>query len=121
MKLSLSILSVALTIGTALASSPRSVFDHANKLKNSVIERRVPGQSFVNEQLQKRASQYLNENSKSRHSIFPLHVLFILMIESEFVVDGTKIPDVPFDVGESYAGLLPISTAKNETRKLFFW
>ena len=40
---------------------------------------------------------------------------------SEFVVDGTKIPDVPFDVGESYAGLLPISSAKNESRQLFFW
>ena len=56
----------------------------------------------------------------------------------EFVVDGTKIPDVDvcwerneggtiglrtiqFDVGESYAGLVPISSAANETRKLFFW
>ena len=26
-----------------------------------------------------------------------------------------------FDVGESYAGLVPISSAANETRKLFFW
>lgn len=39
----------------------------------------------------------------------------------EFVVDGTKIPDVDFDVGESYAGLLPISQDPNETRQLFFW
>ena len=37
------------------------------------------------------------------------------------MVDGTKIPDVDFDIGESYAGLLPISDAADETRKLFFW
>ena len=39
----------------------------------------------------------------------------------EFAVDGTAIPDVDFDIGESYAGLLPISSAANETRQLFFW
>lgn len=61
----------------------------------------------------------------------------------EFFVDGTKIPDgicpgglsrenwgtdvfgllcaVPFDAGPSWSGLMPISGAKNETRKLFFW
>lgn len=39
----------------------------------------------------------------------------------DFAVDGTKIPDVDYDVGESYAGLLPISSDPHETRKLFFW
>lgn len=56
----------------------------------------------------------------------------------EFVVDGTKIPEVnvcvekvpgskheltvvQFDVGESYAGLIPVSSKANETRELFFW
>lgn len=28
---------------------------------------------------------------------------------------------MPFDVGESYAGLLPISDSPDESRKLFFW
>ncbi|KAG8529478.1 uncharacterized protein KY384_006115 [Bacidia gigantensis] len=40
---------------------------------------------------------------------------------SKFSVDGTGIPDVPFDIGESYAGLLPISSDSNETRQLYFW
>ena len=40
---------------------------------------------------------------------------------SKFAVDGTKIPDVPFDIGESYAGLLPVSSHSNETRELYFW
>jgi carboxypeptidase D len=39
----------------------------------------------------------------------------------QFFVDGTKIPDVNFDAGPSWSGLLPISGAANETRKLFFW
>ena len=40
---------------------------------------------------------------------------------SKFAVDGSAIPDVPFDIGESYAGLLPISSNANETRELYFW
>jgi carboxypeptidase D len=41
----------------------------------------------------------------------------------EFVVNGTAgaIPDVNFDIGESYAGLLPISDKANETSELYFW
>ena len=38
-----------------------------------------------------------------------------------FAVDGTKIPDVSFDVGESYAGLLPISNKTDEQDNLYFW
>ncbi|KAF8959451.1 alpha/beta-hydrolase [Flammula alnicola] len=40
---------------------------------------------------------------------------------AQFFVNGSTIPDVDFDVGPSYSGLLPISGAANETRKLFFW
>jgi carboxypeptidase D len=39
----------------------------------------------------------------------------------EYRVDGTKIPDVDFDAGESYAGLMPVSAKVNETRQLYFW
>ncbi len=38
-----------------------------------------------------------------------------------FSVNSTGIPEVNFDIGESYAGLLPISSALNETSKLYFW
>lgn len=37
-----------------------------------------------------------------------------------FAVNGSDIPDVDFDVGESYAGLLPIGR-KSNTDQLFFW
>ena len=39
---------------------------------------------------------------------------------AKFKVDGTKIPDVNFDIGESYAGLLPISDERNAS-ELYFW
>lgn len=37
---------------------------------------------------------------------------------SEFYVDGATIPEVDFDVGPSWSGLLPISGNANETRKV---
>ncbi|PPQ88899.1 hypothetical protein CVT25_009134 [Psilocybe cyanescens] len=40
---------------------------------------------------------------------------------SKFFVDGKSIPEVDFDVGPSWSGLLPISGNKSETRQLFFW
>jgi len=40
---------------------------------------------------------------------------------AEFLVNGTGVPDVDFDLGESYAGLIPISGNAGETRELFFW
>ncbi|KAL1747782.1 Alpha/Beta hydrolase protein [Schizophyllum fasciatum] len=40
---------------------------------------------------------------------------------SEYYVDGTSIPEVDFDVGPSWSGLLPISSDPNESRQLFFW
>ena len=43
------------------------------------------------------------------------------LIGVEFAVNGSAIPDVDFDIGESYAGLLPISSKANETRELYFW
>jgi carboxypeptidase D len=53
--------------------------------------------------LKKRSSPFLNSQSK------------------QFAVDGSNLPDVDWDVGESYAGLLPISDNPDETRQLYFW
>lgn len=44
----------------------------------------------------------------------------ILTLLAGFIVNGSAIPEVDFDVGESYAGLLPIGSA-NETDQLYFW
>ncbi|KAG4428662.1 hypothetical protein IFR05_015850 [Cadophora sp. M221] len=40
---------------------------------------------------------------------------------AKYSVNGTGIPDVDFDVGESYAGLMPISKEANESSQFYFW
>ncbi|KAF2134769.1 serine carboxypeptidase, partial [Dothidotthia symphoricarpi CBS 119687] len=102
---------------TLAGNSPhkRNVFDKVKPMNkaNSILDKRVPNQPilerrsanepFKNAELQKRASRFLTDKTEA------------------FAVNGTGIPEVPFDIGESYAGLLPISDSLNETRKLFFW
>ncbi|KAK7676938.1 hypothetical protein QCA50_020056 [Cerrena zonata] len=60
-----------------------------------------------------KASRMSSQNYDHYSSISP--------IVAEFWVNGTSIPEVDFDVGPSWSGLLPISSDPNETRKLFFW
>ncbi|KAK6857435.1 serine carboxypeptidase [Apiospora arundinis] len=40
---------------------------------------------------------------------------------TSYTVNGTGIPDVDFDIGESYSGLLSITEDLNAAEKLFFW
>ena len=102
MKLTSSILTVLGVTGLASAISPQDAFKRAERPK-PIIEKRIPNQPFKSERLQKRAFNFKNSETE------------------KFVVNGTGIPDVPYDIGESYAGLLPISDAADETRELFFW
>jgi len=101
MYISSSLLSL-LGLSSLISASPEDIFRRANARK-PVIEKREPHSSFTNTKLEKRASRFRTEKTE------------------KFVVDGNGIPDVPFDIGESYAGLLPISDAEDETRELFFW
>ncbi|KAL9624242.1 MAG: hypothetical protein Q9160_001489 [Pyrenula sp. 1 TL-2023] len=67
--------------------------------------RALPNRGYTSHgtHLHKRASSYLTNAT------------------ADFAVDGAAIPDVDFDIGESYAGLLPISDNANETSQLYFW
>ncbi|KAK9413808.1 putative Carboxypeptidase [Seiridium unicorne] len=40
---------------------------------------------------------------------------------TSFAVNGTGIPDIDFDVGESYAGLLSITDDLDAAEKMYFW
>lgn len=42
-----------------------------------------------------------------------------LTLPTEFAVNGSAIPEVDFDAGESYAGQLPIGGSSDG--KLYFW
>ena len=49
---------------------------------------------------------------------FWLSVVYVDVILVEFWVDGSALPFVDFDVGPSWAGLLPISGNTSETRQV---
>ncbi|KAL9600453.1 MAG: hypothetical protein Q9219_003206 [cf. Caloplaca sp. 3 TL-2023] len=89
-----------------LSKSAVDVFRRAEALSPNLIERQ-PELAQYSRTLDKRASPYLTAATQTMYI--------------EFAVNGSAIPDVDFDVGESYAGLLPISASPNETRQLFFW
>ena len=102
MHFAISISVLMCTVSLVSAAHPAEIFRHAEprqpvdkRQENNAVPR-PPG-------VEKRASPFLN-NATER-----------------FLVNGSGIPDVPFDVGESYAGLLPISGDADETRELFFW
>ncbi|KAL3424276.1 serine carboxypeptidase-like protein 1 [Phlyctema vagabunda] len=46
---------------------------------------------------------------------------YLTNASERYVVNGTAIPDVDFDIGESYAGLMPITKQLNETDEFYFW
>lgn len=98
MRFSIAAVTALLLAAAPAIAKPEDVFKKAK-----IIERRNPGTGFKHPQLAKRAEQFLNNKT------------------AKYAVNGTAIPDVDFDIGESYAGLLPISQAANETRELFFW
>lgn len=39
----------------------------------------------------------------------------------EYVVNGSAIPEVDFNIGESYAGLMPLTKNPGETNQMYFW
>ncbi|KAM0713740.1 hypothetical protein Q7P37_010702 [Cladosporium fusiforme] len=68
-----------------------------------LIERLSTSGYFQDPELQQRSSRFLSQAT------------------APFAVNGSSLPNITWNVGESYAGLLPISDSFNETRKLFFW
>ena len=61
---------------------------------------------------------FSNPKASGAHSRAYASFVLFFSLRSEFYVDGTKIPEVDFDVGPSWSGLIPISGAANETRKV---
>ncbi|KAM0814373.1 putative Carboxypeptidase [Seiridium cardinale] len=47
--------------------------------------------------------------------------LFLTNSTQQFLVDGASLPEFTFDIGESYAGLLPISPNATDENRLWFW
>lgn len=92
-----------LLAGTALAKSP----EHARKMGVPEIRARAPTAPSYGAPPKTTGSHKKPIIPETKQT-------------KKFKVDGTKIPDVDFDIGESYAGVLPISDQKNVS-ELYFW
>lgn len=90
-------------IAQAFNNGAVNAFRRPEKFRHEHARRSPPVAAPESLPLLKRQSKFMNAQSE------------------KFAVDGSAIPEVDFDVGESYAGLLPISQAPDETRQLFFW
>ncbi|KAL5512219.1 hypothetical protein ACEPAG_3504 [Sanghuangporus baumii] len=85
------------------------------------LARQITKQQVRERQLEavKRLSSASSSSRRSASGV--KNITFSNPRASEFFVDGASLPEVDFDIGPSWAGLLPISGNANETRKLFFW
>ncbi|CAK7223431.1 hypothetical protein SCUCBS95973_005177 [Sporothrix curviconia] len=100
-----------LTVAAASVASAGRSLRHVGKsdelissffARSSLFDDMSYGEAY--EKFEKRATpQFLNSNTSS------------------FSVNGTGIPLVDFDVGESYAGSFPLSSNPNDTNQLYFW
>lgn len=86
--------------------------------------------SGMDETIERRAKpQFLSSFTSSKpYSVSTTHSLSMRVWASSpndrstgFAVNGSGIPDVKFDIGESYAGSLPLSSDSNDNNQLFFW
>lgn len=115
----LSLLTLSGLASSVVARSPK----HVGK-KIELPNRRSTSQAQTISH-QKREENYIipqNDKTASMCSINPSWRAPLTTL-SEYAVNGTAgaIPYVNFDIGESYAGLMPISSAPNETSELYFW
>ncbi|KAL0934827.1 carboxypeptidase cpdS [Colletotrichum truncatum] len=99
-KLSLRVLLLALLPCTVLAHWRVDGYDPVRKL---VEQRHGSSRRHIQQRAASGEYQHLNEKTQ------------------KYLVNGTSVPFIDWDLGESYAGLMPISKEANETRQLFFW
>lgn len=113
-----------LAVAAGLAEAGRSLRHVGKQDKVRDIHRRTPSYSRHTKR-QESSFKYLTNSTSSMSSatepITTLNGKCLLTISLEYAVNGSGIPEVDFDIGESYAGLMPISTKANETDQFYFW
>ncbi|KAJ9141753.1 Carboxypeptidase [Pleurostoma richardsiae] len=98
--------SIALSASAVSAvRSPRHAGKFADKLARAMRDPLQAGEALYHHESKRATADPLFLNSNT----------------TKFAVNGTGIPDVDFDVGESYAGQLPITDDPDGEDKLFFW
>ncbi|KAF8319697.1 alpha/beta-hydrolase [Clavulina sp. PMI_390] len=104
------LLSLSSLANVATARSPTN----PKALRNEILDSRGPQRAPA-------ASTPPLEAKRSALATPRSTISFSNPAAAAFHVNGTSLPDVDFDVGDSWSGLMPISSNANETRKLFFW
>ncbi|KXS98213.1 hypothetical protein AC578_263 [Pseudocercospora eumusae] len=106
MRILASLIALISTLDIAFAGHPTDAIKRAAKIQREAL-----------------AKQAHRAQRREEHEQFngPSTSRFLTDKTRKFAVDGEKLPELNFDPGESYAGLLPITSAKNETREYFFW
>ncbi|KAK5996088.1 putative serine carboxypeptidase [Cladobotryum mycophilum] len=104
---------------TLLAGSAATAFQPARPGAEQLIHALHGPKALKTHQQQQRAlfekrAPVITESPPSGHR-------FLTDKTSPFAVNGTGLPDIKFDVGESYSGDLPVSNKTDEANKLFFW
>ena len=97
--------------GLAVYETCARGLQHVGKLQSNYVD------------VHQRAADHASRLLASKHSTSAVTgtTMHLNNKTQPFWVNGTGVPDINFDIGESYAGLLPISSNPNEERKLYFW
>ena len=122
---------------SAVATDAINAFKRVDRVLESRSVEKQKGPTPRHERLEKRSSPYLTNTTQSMYRvIIGLSMSNNCRIRCRWHQDSARRcrfrPDAlvtrqdidqstQFDIGESYAGLLPISSKSNETRELFFW
>ncbi|KAH8646601.1 Alpha/Beta hydrolase protein [Tricladium varicosporioides] len=86
------------------AASITSALNNPHERAHKYAKRGPAPPVYTKDAPRKRAtSQYLTERS------------------GKFAVNGSALPEIDFNIGESYAGTLPISSNKADPNQLWFW
>ncbi|SOV04770.1 probable serine-type carboxypeptidase f precursor [Ustilago sp. UG-2017a] len=101
----------ALLAGVAVYDACARGLQHVGKLQPNYVD--------AHQRAADRTSRLLA--NKQSHSAVTGNTIHVNNKTQPFLVNGTGVPDIDFDLGESYAGLMPISSNPDEERKLYFW
>jgi len=101
---------------SALAGKISNPYHKARSIARPHVERVAPQAHHFDK---RGTSPYLNSNSESEQHTPSRGSKYLQIIE--FAVNGSGIPEVNFDAGESYAGTLSIDDNAENQNQLFFW
>lgn len=104
---------------SALVAGPFAAALSADRLMQGML--RGPSDGYGTDLKPARSLHRRREENQVDRADYGGGKRFLNRQTAPFAVNGSAIPDVDFDVGESYAGLLPISEDADEQSDLFFW